>query len=67
MSCTEFLQLSHLHQELEKLFHEMCAPRQEADFPDFLLLMKTLPLCSQKKGMVKGWGVIFRLIYSNFT
>jgi len=31
-----------LSQELEKLFHEMCAPRQEADFPDFLLLMKTL-------------------------
>jgi len=31
-----------LSQELEKLFQEMCAPRQEADFPDFLLLMKTL-------------------------
>ena len=29
-------------QELEKMFHETCAPRHEADFPDFLLLMKTL-------------------------
>ena len=29
-------------QELERMFHETCAPRHEADFPDFLLLMKTL-------------------------
>lgn len=31
-----------LSQELEKMFHETCAPRHEADFPDFLVLMKTL-------------------------
>lgn len=31
-----------LSQELERMFHETCAPRHEADFPDFLLLMKTL-------------------------
>ncbi|CAK9105640.1 unnamed protein product, partial [Durusdinium trenchii] len=31
-----------LSEELEVKFQEICAPREEADFPDFLLLMKTL-------------------------